>query len=232
MNQSANDSSNLPSVTLVVPGMGSDHCAGIVRESIERLHGIESISTSISSHKAKVAFDPDSVDPENIRRAVEKAGYEVSAVFGTGSSSEVRLTVPGMGSDHCAGLVRNSLERLDGIDEIRTNISNHQVSIRRSGDSPSPEELKAAVERGGYEVTAVRTNDDAEEKDDGNEAYLTRAWRRFVIAAVPTTLIMILMMVHMFWTPVPGYLAIVALLAFRWCFSMVAGPHMFRPGAR
>lgn len=214
MNQSANDSSNHRSVTLVVPGMGSDHCAGIVRESIERLHGIESIRTSISSHKAKVAFDPDSVDPENIRRAVEKAGYEVSAVFVTGSSSEVRLTVPGMGSDHCAGLVRNSLERLDGIEEIRTNISNHQVSIRRSGDSPSPEQLKAAVERGGYEVTAVRTNDDAEEKDDGNEAYLTRAWRRFVIAAVPTTLIMILMMVHMFWTPVPGYLAIVALLAF------------------
>ena len=201
-------------ITLTVPGMGSDHCAGIVRESIERLDGIESINTSISSHRAKVAFDPDSVGRDDIRQAVEKAGYEVSSVSGDDAAAPVRLTVPGMGSDHCAGLVRDSLERLDGIEEIRTNISNHQVTVKRSGDSPTPEQLKAAVERGGYEVTAVKTEDDADEDDGGDEAYLTRAWRRFVIAAVPATLIMILMMVHMFWVPIPGYLAVIALLAF------------------
>ncbi|MFU8832921.1 MAG: copper ion binding protein, partial [Wenzhouxiangella sp.] len=125
MNESTNHSSSNRLVTLVVPGMGSDHCAGIVRESIERLDGIESINTSISSHKARVAFDPDSVGPGDIRRAVEKAGYEVNSVSGDDSAAPVRLTVPGMGSDHCAGLVRDSLERLDGIEEIRTNISNH-----------------------------------------------------------------------------------------------------------
>ena len=214
MNNLAKDSPTHRSVTLVVPGMGSDHCAGIVRESIERLAGIESISTSISSHKAKVVYDPESVAPEDIRKAVEKAGYEVSSVSSADSAAAVRLTVPGMGSDHCAGLVRDSLERLDGIENIRTNISNHQVTIKRSGDSPTPEQLKAAVERGGYEVTAVKTEDEDDDDAGGDDAYLTRAWRRFVIAAIPATLIMILMMVHMFWAPVPGYLAMVALLAF------------------
>ncbi|MDX5327973.1 MAG: copper-translocating P-type ATPase, partial [Marinobacter sp.] len=34
------------------------------------------------------------------------------------------------------------------------------------------------------------------------------------IAAVPTTLIMLLMMPHMFWQPIPGYLAVVVVLAF------------------
>jgi P-type Cu+ transporter len=34
------------------------------------------------------------------------------------------------------------------------------------------------------------------------------------IAAVPTTLIMILMAIDMFWLPVPGYLAVIAILAF------------------
>jgi hypothetical protein len=43
---------------------------------------------------------------------------------------------------------------------------------------------------------------------------LAEAWKRLWIAAIPTTLIMILMMVHMFWVPAPGYLAIVAVLAF------------------
>ena len=27
----------------------------------------------------------------------------------------ITLTVPGMGSDHCAGIVRKTLERLDGV---------------------------------------------------------------------------------------------------------------------
>ncbi len=30
----------------------------------------------------------------------------------------VTLTVPGIGSDHCAGIVRKMLERLDGVGEI------------------------------------------------------------------------------------------------------------------
>jgi Cu+-exporting ATPase len=214
MSSSAISTSTRDSVTLVVPGMGSDHCAGIVRESIERLAGIKSISTSIASHKAKVMFDPDAVGPEEIRLAVEKAGYDVSSASSATSAAPVRLTVPGMGSDHCAGLVRDSLERLDGVEEIRTNISNHQVTVKRRGDSPSPEQLKAAVERGGYEVTAVRTEDESDDDEGGDQAYLTRAWRRFVIAAIPATLIMILMMVHMFWVPIPGYLAVLALLAF------------------
>ena len=38
-----------------------------------------------------------------------------------------RLTVPGMGSDHCAGIVRESLQRLDGVTHISTRIASHKV---------------------------------------------------------------------------------------------------------
>jgi P-type Cu+ transporter len=37
--------------------------------------------------------------------------------------ASARLTVPGMGSDHCAGIVKTSLKRLNGIGEITTNIA-------------------------------------------------------------------------------------------------------------
>ena len=45
-------------VTLSVGGMGSDHCAGIVRESLQRLDGVMHISTSIASHKVNVTGHP------------------------------------------------------------------------------------------------------------------------------------------------------------------------------
>ncbi len=128
-----------------------------------------------------------------------------------------RLTVPGMGSNHCAGLVRTSLERLPGITDIETNIAAHRVTVHFDAAQVDAGKMRAAVERGGYDVVAVETDTGpgASGSQEGNEErYLDEAWSRLIFAAVPTTLIMILMMPHMFWQPIPWYLAIIALLAF------------------
>ena len=204
-------------ITLTVPGMGSDHCAGIVRKTLERLDGVDTIQTNIANHRVSVTIDEDGPDGEALKDAVEGAGYDVAAVSGGGSHKrQVRLTVPGMGSDHCAGIVRKTLERLDGIESIDTNIASHRVSVTVAADGPDGDALKSAVEGAGYDVAAVQA-DQAEDGDSDaeiEEAYLSQARKRLIIAAVPTTLIMILMMPHMFWQPIPGYLAIIAVLAF------------------
>jgi P-type Cu+ transporter len=128
---------------------------------------------------------------------------------------EVVLTVPGMGSDHCAGIIRTSLKRLEGVEVLKANISNHQVRVRFNERSIEADELRLVVERAGYEVAALEeAGESAADKAEIEERYLQRALRRLWIAAVPTTIIMVLMMVHMLWWPVPGYLAIIAVLAF------------------
>lgn len=121
--------------------------------------------------------------------------------------AEATLIVPGMGSDHCAGIVSDSLRRLAGVQTVGTNIANHRVRVEFDANAADVAELRAAVERAGYEVDSV-------DDDDAEQRYLTTAWKRLWIAAVPTTLIMLLMVPHMFWQPVPGYLAIVVILAF------------------
>ncbi|MEA2117555.1 heavy metal translocating P-type ATPase [Halovibrio sp. HP20-50] len=128
----------------------------------------------------------------------------------------ITLTVPGMGSDHCAGIVRKTLERLDGVEEIQTNIASHRVSVKVGAGGPDNNTLKQAVEGAGYDVASVRAGEaeDGDSDAEIEEAYLTQARKRLIIAAAPTTLIMILMMPHMFWQPIPGYLAIIAVLAF------------------
>ncbi|PXX97210.1 heavy metal translocating P-type ATPase [Halomonas sp. LBP4] len=128
----------------------------------------------------------------------------------------ITLTVPGMGSDHCAGIVRKTLERLEGVGEIQTNIANHRVRVATSENGPDGEALKVAVEGAGYDVAAVHDEREEESADEAGieEAYLGQARKRLIIAAVPTALIMLLMMPHMFWQPIPGYLAIIAVLAF------------------
>lgn len=202
--------------TLTVPGMGSDHCAGIVRKTLERLDGVGDIQTNIASHHVSVTIEAGGPDGDTLKEAVEGAGYDVAAVSGGSGKQEVRLTVPGMGSDHCAGIIRSTLERLEGVESIDTNIASHRVLVAVAADGPDGDTLKSAVEGAGYDVAAVQT-DEAEDADSDaeiEEAYLSQARKRLIIAAVPTTLIMLLMMPHMFWQPIPGYLALIAVLGF------------------
>ncbi len=130
-------------------------------------------------------------------------------------SDQAILTVPGMGSDHCAGIVRGALARLDGVDSVHTNVANHRVTVTYDPGRTDGEALRHAVEGAGYDVAAVEESG-AERGDDAaiEAAYLDRAWRHLWIAMMPTAAIMVLMMVHMFYQPLPGYLAIIALLAF------------------
>ncbi|SFX19295.1 heavy metal translocating P-type ATPase [Marinospirillum alkaliphilum] len=128
----------------------------------------------------------------------------------------IELIVPGMGSDHCAGIVRKTLQRLDGVEVLDTNIARHLVRVVvKSGDIDQAL-LRTAVEGAGYDVASVRAEDgEAEQSDEEIEAdYLLQARRRLWIAGIPASLIMLLMLPHMFWQPLPGYLLIVALLAF------------------
>jgi Cu+-exporting ATPase len=208
--------SDLATATLTIPGMGSDHCAGIVRTSLERLEGVQDIQTSIAAHRARVTFDADSLTPADLKAAVERAGYEVEYEGGGTGTREIRLTVPSMGSDHCAGIVSDSIRRLPGIGKLDTNIGNHRVRVSFDAGQTDAQAIRAAIRRAGYEVDAT---DEGHAPDHASDAasedrYLARAWRRLWIAAVPATLIMLLMVPHMFWQPIPGYLLIVTILAF------------------
>jgi len=126
----------------------------------------------------------------------------------------VDLTVPTMNSDHCAGLVRSSLERLDGITSIDANFASHRVRIVFDAEHLDRVSLQRAVERAGYPVERMADAESSEVDDDADERHLAHAVRLLVLAAIPATVIMAIMMVHMFVWDVPGYLAIVAVLAF------------------
>ena len=206
-------------VQLIVPGMGSNHCAGLITTSVERLTGIINLTTNIANHRVDVEFDANLTSVNQIRGAIEKVGYDVTSTTSSTpeTGGEASLTVPGMGSDHCAGLVSSSIKRLAGITDISTNIANHKVTVRFDVATVDAERIKVAIEKAGYEVAGVsenRAQADTEADEAVEERYLDQAWKRLWFAAIPTTLIMVLMMIHMFWIPVPGYLILVALLAF------------------
>ena len=96
--------------------------------------------------------------------------------------AEMFLTVPGMGSDHCAGLVTTSIQRLAGISNVITNIAIHRVTVTYQPSVVSADTIKQAVEKAGYEVAGVQTRTgDSEQEINAEERYLKQAWRTLMV---------------------------------------------------
>jgi copper chaperone len=66
-------------MTLKVPGMGCGHCKAAVEGGLNKLSGIESSNAEVEKGTVEVSYDEDKVGTEQIKHAIEEAGYAVEA---------------------------------------------------------------------------------------------------------------------------------------------------------
>jgi copper chaperone CopZ len=59
-----------------VKGMSCGGCEGALSSALRRLDGVEEATADHSAERVTVSFNPGRLDEEDLRRAVEKAGYE------------------------------------------------------------------------------------------------------------------------------------------------------------
>ncbi len=67
----------MDSVTLHIIGMACGGCANTVASALKSLDGVTEVKVSLVEAKAEVRFDPERVQLEQMKAAVEGAGYKV-----------------------------------------------------------------------------------------------------------------------------------------------------------
>ena len=75
-------SESLREVRFRVPGMDCPSCAGTIEGQLRGRDGVESIETQVTAGTVIVEHDPNRIDEEALRTAIEDAGYEVVDVDG------------------------------------------------------------------------------------------------------------------------------------------------------
>ena len=66
-------------VTLAVPDMSCGHCKAAVEGELDRLSGVERSNADFEKGTVEVTYDEGQVGPEQIKKAIEEAGYTVAA---------------------------------------------------------------------------------------------------------------------------------------------------------
>jgi copper chaperone len=59
-----------------ISGMTCQGCVKSVTRSLQGVAGVQGVDVSLAEHKAKVTYDPARTGVDELRRAVERAGFE------------------------------------------------------------------------------------------------------------------------------------------------------------
>lgn len=71
-------------------------------------------------------------------------------------SVTITYTVAGMTCGHCERAVSGELSQLPGVREVRVDLAAGEVAVTSDGQLPI-DEIRAAVDEAGYELTGVGT---------------------------------------------------------------------------
>ena len=89
--------------------MGCAACVARVSGAIKNQNGVLDCSVSLASNSAQVDYDPDVISPEDIRKAVQEAGYDLIVVGDDEPEEEAASQAERIQEDYYKGLRRDAL---------------------------------------------------------------------------------------------------------------------------
>ena len=63
--------------TYKIKGMHCASCASIIERTVKKIDGVESIAVNNGTENAKISFDQNKTNPEDINKKLEPLGYSI-----------------------------------------------------------------------------------------------------------------------------------------------------------
>jgi Cu+-exporting ATPase len=196
--------SNLHKKIFRVSGMSCASCANTIEKSLQKVPGVQSANVNFASEQATVEYDETIATHKQMSDVVTETGYTLVDQ----SQVDGEFKVIGMGSDHCAGVVKKALESLDGVTNVKTSFANGSATFTYDPSQVKLSVLKKAVDDAGYEAVIIEAGEDAYEKEKAAKAHeVSVLWRKLVISTVFSLPILYLAMAELISESlIPGFL--------------------------
>ncbi len=132
--------------TIKVEGMTCGHCEKRVSEALEKTGKVKDV---LANHEeGTVKFLDSGITAEEIKKAVEEAGYKIIKNKGEDSMEKI-LKVEGMSCMHCVAHVKEAIEKLEGVREADVKLEEKIAEVKMDKEV-SDDALVKAVEGAGY----------------------------------------------------------------------------------
>jgi Cu+-exporting ATPase len=166
---------------LRIGGMSCASCAQTIEKNLKKTKGVLKASVNFASQKALVDYDTASVSPEEIEKVIKDSGYEVIKASG---EKTVEFKVIGMGSDHCAGVVKKAVEKLEGVKEVETSFPNSYAQVSYDESKLSTRQIIRAISAAGYKPELIEAGEEAADVEKEARKREIRTLKKKLILAI------------------------------------------------
>ncbi len=165
-----------------IGGMSCASCAQTIEKNLNKEKGVAKATVNFASQTAIVNYDSAMLGLGDIEEIVKDTGYEV--IKSTGEKT-VEFKVIGMGSDHCAGIVKKAVERLEGVKEVETNFPNSYARVSYDENKLSTRQIFRAISSAGYKPELIEAGEDAADVEkEAREKEIRTLKKKFILAAI------------------------------------------------
>uniref|UniRef100_A0A8C6Z4R8 Copper-transporting ATPase 2 n=1 Tax=Nothoprocta perdicaria TaxID=30464 RepID=A0A8C6Z4R8_NOTPE len=180
-----------------IEGMRCQACVRNIEGSIAALPGVHSIQVSLEQRRAVVHYSPGSLTLRALQQAIEglppgrfRVRLPSGAEAGDGAAPAPRahpgerppgrpstavLHIEGMSCGSCAQSIEGTVSARKGVQHVAVSLAEGTGTVRYDSTLTSAEELRAAIEDMGFDVTVLTGNSGFPSRPDGSPGAAARA---------------------------------------------------------
>lgn len=181
----------LKEMDLPIEGMHCASCVLSLNKTFEKVEGVESVDADLASNKLHLTVNPKKLPFDEIETLVKNLGFELH-------TDEVTLKLNGMHCASCVMNVENFLIRLDGIFDVKADLTSQTARINYDKTKVTVKDMEEVINSLGFEVLGIdgqlEINEDVIYKND-----LKDKRNRIIVGFAASAVLMALMYIH--WHP-------------------------------
>ncbi|CAI9299151.1 unnamed protein product [Lactuca saligna] len=144
-----------------VTGMTCAACSNSVEGALMSLNGVVSASVALLQNKADVVFHPNLVDQDDIKNAVEDAGFEAEILQDQGTKHGTvvgQFIIGGMTCAACVNSIEGILRKLPGVKKAIVALATSLGQVEYDPSTISKDEIINAIEDAGFEASLAESS--------------------------------------------------------------------------
>lgn len=169
-------------ITIPITGMTCAACVSHVSSALEEVPTVVDVNVNLASEKATFGLSDSSLRLDELRAAVEDAGYGIA-------TRDVTLAVGGMTCAACVSHIEHALNEVEGVVSAGVNLASERASVRYIPGVAAISDMRHAVEDAGYSLIGVVGDQD----DVSTPRDLTVLRRKLTVCLAIAAAIMALM---------------------------------------
>lgn len=157
---------NARRIQVSVTGMTCAACSNSVESALQAVNGVLKASVALLQNKAYVVFDPQLVKDEDIKTAIEDAGFEAEILPEPTSSSTKpnktllgQFSIGGMTCAACVNSVEGILRELPGVSRAVVSLTTSLGEVEYDPNVISKDDIVNAIEDAGFEGSLVQSSE-------------------------------------------------------------------------